>query len=124
MLHICSVRKQVVTAGLSPKRNEFLVINEHIRCAGCVRAVFQVVVSLVRRQLWSRHGYRNRLPAREKGGSSLQPGRGRSQIRSAEGKWAVSRAALSPWSACRAHCVAPVTAQAPQRLPFLLFAEH
>jgi hypothetical protein len=27
-------------------------------------------------------------------------------------------------SACRAHCVAPVTAQAPQRLPFLFFAEH
>src|SRR5208282_50039 len=27
-------------------------------------------------------------------------------------------------SECRAHCVAPVTAHAPQRLPFLFVAEH
>ena len=27
-------------------------------------------------------------------------------------------------SACRAHCVAPVIAHAPQRLPLLFFAEH
>ena len=32
--------------------------------------------------------------------------------------------AVRAGSECRAHCVAPVTAHAPHRLPFLFFAEH